>query len=399
MDAPLLMTRRIVILELTAVSWLLASLAGCGAPETATESRTLRLTSATRHVKVYFERGRFGGWPANHGIWIWGDEVLVGFSKGYYKDLGDRHHIDREKPEAHMLARSLDGGETWVVEDPGAKGYLITAGDILHGTGRPGIEVPELMDSTGGINFVHPDFAMALRTDSVDAGTGRFFYSYDRGRTWAGPYRLPNFGAPGIAPRTDYIVNGVSDCMIFLTAAKSDAEEGRPLCARTTDGGKTWTRISWIGPEPRGFSIMPASVRLSTTEILVATRHREGPRRWIQAYLSTDDGASWSELSTPVPDAGIGNPPAMIRLADGRICLMYGFRGEPYSIRATLSADNGRTWGDEILLRADGSSRDIGYVRAVQRPDGKVVVVYYFSDDHTGPERYIAATIWDPDGE
>jgi len=126
MDAPLLMTRRIVILELTAVSWLLASLAGCGAPETATESRTLRLASATRHVKVYFERGRFGGWPANHGIWIWGDEILVGFSKGYYKDLGDRHHIDREKPEAHMLARSLDGGETWVVEDPGAKGYLIT---------------------------------------------------------------------------------------------------------------------------------------------------------------------------------------------------------------------------------------------------------------------------------
>ena len=63
-----------------------------------------------------------------------------------------------------------------------------------------------------------------------------------------------------------------------------------------------------------------------------------------------------------------------------------------------LSADNGRTWDDEILLRADGSSRDIGYVRAVQRPDGKVVAVYYFSDARTGPERYIGATIWDPEG-
>ena len=40
-------------------------------------------------------------------IWIWGDEILVGFSKGYYKDLGDRNHIDREKPEYHMLARSF----------------------------------------------------------------------------------------------------------------------------------------------------------------------------------------------------------------------------------------------------------------------------------------------------
>ena len=33
-----------------------------------------------RHVKVYAERGRFGGWPANHGLWSWGDEILVGFS-------------------------------------------------------------------------------------------------------------------------------------------------------------------------------------------------------------------------------------------------------------------------------------------------------------------------------
>ena len=61
------------------------------------------------NVIVYKEAGRFGGWPANHGIWSWGDEILVGFSRGYYKDLGDRHHIDREKPEEHLLARSLDG--------------------------------------------------------------------------------------------------------------------------------------------------------------------------------------------------------------------------------------------------------------------------------------------------
>jgi hypothetical protein len=76
---------------------------------------------AVEHVEVYYEPGMFGGWPANHGIWIWGNEILVGLSKGYYKDLGDRHHIDREKPEFHMLARSLDGGLTWTIEDPGAR--------------------------------------------------------------------------------------------------------------------------------------------------------------------------------------------------------------------------------------------------------------------------------------
>ena len=388
-----------MIRRLAAIAWSLITMVGCGSSRAGIRGPgPANSLNCTRHVKVYFEKDRFGGWPANHGIWSWGNEILVGFSRGYYKDLGDRHHIDRERPEAHMLARSRDGGETWSIEDPGAKGYLLTDGAVLHGTPRPGIVVPELMESDGGINFAHPDFALTLRTNSVDAGIGRFFYTYDRGSTWKGPYRLPNFGAPGIAPRTDYIVNGESDCMIFLTAAKSDSEEGRPLCARTTDGGKTWNRVSWIGPEPGGFSIMPASVRLSATEILVATRRREGPRRWIQAYLSQDNGVSWNDLSEPVRDAGIGNPPAMIRLSDGRICLLYGYRGKPYSIRATLSGDGGRTWGEEILLRADGSSRDIGYVRAVQRPDGRVVGVYYFSDDVTGPERYIAATIWDPDG-
>ena len=53
-----------------------------------------------RHVMIYHRPGRFAGWPANHGIWSWGDEVLVGFSAGTYKDLGpDRHAIDHDKPE------------------------------------------------------------------------------------------------------------------------------------------------------------------------------------------------------------------------------------------------------------------------------------------------------------
>lgn len=52
-----------------------------------------------QHVKVYFQPGRYGGWPANYGIWSWGDEILVGFELGYHKDLGPgRHAIDRDRP-------------------------------------------------------------------------------------------------------------------------------------------------------------------------------------------------------------------------------------------------------------------------------------------------------------
>ena len=57
-----------------------------------------------RHVVVYGEPGRFAGWPANHGIWSWGDEILVGFSRGYYKDRGPCHHIDHDKAEEFIGA-------------------------------------------------------------------------------------------------------------------------------------------------------------------------------------------------------------------------------------------------------------------------------------------------------
>ena len=65
------------------------------------------------HKEVCFETGRFAGWPANNGIWSWGNEIVVGFVLGYYKENPTGgHDIDRDKPSERLQARSLDGGET-----------------------------------------------------------------------------------------------------------------------------------------------------------------------------------------------------------------------------------------------------------------------------------------------
>ena len=236
---------------------------------------------------------------------------------------------------------------------------------------------------------------MTLRMENSNNGVSRYYYSYDRGTTWRGPYALPLFGQPGVMARTDYIVNGPSDCMLFLTASKANRKEGRPFCARTTDGGRTWRFLSFIGPEPAGYAIMPSTVRLSPTDLVTTIRRLDAPRSWIDAYASHDDGRSWSFLATPEPDTGEGNPPSLLRLPDGRLCLIYGVRARPYGIRARLSDDGGKTWSQAIVLRDDGGSTDVGYVRSVVRPDGKVVAVYYYSD-RSGPTRYIGATIFDP---
>src|SRR5690242_9982830 len=73
---------------------------------------------AASHTVIYRETGRFGGWPANHGIWSWGNEIVVGFRSAHFKVMPVGHARDPEKPEEEYQARSLDGGKTWTVEKP-----------------------------------------------------------------------------------------------------------------------------------------------------------------------------------------------------------------------------------------------------------------------------------------
>jgi hypothetical protein len=361
------------------------------------------------HVTIYRERGRFAGWPANYGIWSWGDEIVLGFTVGYHQADGGYHARDRSKPFVTMQARSLDGGRTWDVapipcKTPGDRG--LSADEHMN----PGMGVGDVLDAEhapvdhpGGIDFIHPDFALLCARTGLRAGTRSFFYtSIDRCRSWQGPFKLPTYGQTGIAARTDCVVSGPKECTLFLTANKRNGHEGRIFCARTTDGGGTFDFLAWIGPEPPGYHIMPASVRLSPSRLLVAVRCCDAPanpdarRHWIDLYTSDDDGKTWVAWKRPVPDTGRGgNPPALTRLQDGRLCLTYGYRAAPFGIRARLSQDDGATWGEEILLREDGGCHDLGYPRTVQRPDGTVVTAYYFNDAPLG-ERYIAATLWRP---
>ncbi len=67
---------------------------------TALPGGLLSAQSAIEHKLLYKETGRFGGWPANHGIWSWGDEILCGFSAAYFKRMpANRHQYDNQKPE------------------------------------------------------------------------------------------------------------------------------------------------------------------------------------------------------------------------------------------------------------------------------------------------------------
>jgi hypothetical protein len=339
------------------------------------------------NIIVYQEPGRFAGWPANSGIWSWDNEILVGFKQAYFKKRADHetHSIDPNRPSAAVFARSVDGGKTWNLEVPS-----VFNDKELKATPCP-----------GKINFAHPDLAIAFVWT-------RFYVSYDRGKSWEGPWLLPSFDSfdQALTSRTDYIVNSKDECLFFLSTKYVERwGMDRVFCAKTSNGGLTFDMLSWITREPHlGRSVMPSTIRCSEKELVTALRRRldvnpKGPENklWIDIYASLDNGETW-EYRSHLADTGKrnGNPPSLVKLKDGGLVTIYGCRKPPFGIRAKISGDKGKTWSDEIILRGDGRNWDLGYPRSVVRPDGKIVSVYYFSTKQS-PEQFIAATIWDAD--
>ncbi len=362
-----------------------------------------------RQVTVFRQPGRFAGWPANYGIWRWGAEIVVGFTVGAHKTVARGHARDKNQPFVNMQARSLDGGESWQLEPfaglrPGGRG--LSADEHLD----EGLRLGEVMTAASAppppapLNFAQPDFALMAARTGLRRGAFSFFYvSYDRCRSWAGPFRLPSFGQSAIAARSAYLIQSAQSALFFLTANKADGAEGKIICARTTDGGQSFRLLGEVGGEPSGagdFAIMPAALQLPGGRLLCARRCRQGAagKSWIDLYCSDDEGRSWAYLSRPADfqEAGhSGNPPCLLRLPDGRLALIYGNRDRPYRICARLSADAGQSWSGEITLRGGGANGDLGYVQAALRADGAVVAVYYFNDRPDGDgERFIEATLW-----
>ena len=352
-----------------------------------------------RHTIVAIEKGKFHGWPANNGVWHWGNEILVGYTQVEYAETGG-HNIKPDSPQLSLLARSRDGGETWQMFDP--EGYVGDPAEKTH-LAQP-------------VNFRHEGFAMRVFGDTYHGTAdpeGGFYYSYDKGATWNGPYFLgdiaehPEFKGMILTPRTDYVVLGENTCIIMVSARIPDTGlSDKTACIRTNDGGLTFEFLSWVVPlsDPHR-AAMPQTVLTGEDDLVLAARRRVIENRdscWIDAYHSADGGRSWEFLSR-VAETGAhnGNPPALVRMEDGRLCCVYGNR-TVREIRGRYSSDNGRTWGREFVIRTNfytgednQDMKDLGYPRAVQRPDGRLVAMYYWaSKEH--PEQYIAATIWQP---
>ena len=348
------------------------------------------------HNIVYKQRGRYGGWPANHGGWSWGNEILISFQDCEDSGVWEDHHSVVRDCERYMIfARSYDGGRSWRIERPAIK-------HVTDETKGP-VSSDDILPCPGSIDFSHPDFCASFTLSGTSAEYPSWWvYSTDRGHHWSAPYAIPTLGFTGVNARTDYHVQSSSEMIVFLTMTKEDGDEGRVVCTRLSGGGSGWELIGCLGDEPEGWEIMPASARRENGDWVCLVRGQtrrtpEGFREWYMSqYHSGDGGVTWQFDRKIIPNSDNSNPPALVVMKDGRWCLAYGWREEPYGLRCRFSHDEARTWGPEHILRDDAACWDLGYPRMAQNEAGEMVVAYYYNDTTEG-ERYIAATIFGED--
>ncbi len=359
------------------------------------------------HTVVAYDHSGWNAVPANNGgngpTWQWGNEILIGYTKGPFATPTSLHQTTDEGPFSSWLARSTDGGETWGTWEPHP--YV---GDDVPPEPPPGDVDPSA-----------PGFVMRVQGNGYHGNAGTcWFCSEDKGNSWRGPYTFghllehPELAELEFTGRTAYVSDGPDALLLFLSVRNPFPGDrmrvrltDKAFVARMSDGGASLAFVSWIVPQSdRSRAVMPAPVRLSDERLVVALRRKSAQRNWIDAYRSEDDRKSWRFLSeigaTEDGNAYNGNPPALVRMADGHLCCVYGNRSR-LQIIARASDNDGATWGPELVLRDDFASAngrpDLGYPRLFQRPDGKLVTAYFWCTADR-PQTHIEATVFRLEG-
>ncbi|MBI5819809.1 MAG: exo-alpha-sialidase [Verrucomicrobia bacterium] len=210
----------------------------------------------------------------------------------------------------------------------------------------------------------------------------------------------------------------------------------RSWVCRSSDGGRTWTQNKeFVAPEKGAGEFVPfgpispgddgalhascyggrrAWHFLSDDDgktwrptAVIAMGYNEtsifhlGGKRWLAAarlksadlFRSDDDGATW-QGPQPVTEPDQINA-HLARLKDGRLLLSYGNRVKgQFGVMAKLSSDEGKSWSEPLRL-AHTLSSDCGYPSSVQRPDGKIVTVYYARSAENHNRYHMGVAIWE----
>jgi sialidase-1 len=327
-------------------------------------------------------------------------EFIVAFRRAPDRKIFGESGTSHVDPNSYLvMVRSADG-EKWT-----------DLPELIYAHPFGGSQDPcllQLRDGTlictsYGWAFVREDGLPNLKKPYAEAGGAIFLGGYlvrsnDGGETWNGPLYPPhippeiNFSACGDplpAFNRGSLYEAKDGRILWVVAAGETVSKTSTHLLISTDKGLTWKYSCPVATDSK--------VTFNETSVY------ETPEGDIVAFLrtadfddqaciarSTDGGKSFNKWE---PMGFQGHPLNAIRLADNRVLLTYGYRHEPFGIRARILNPECTDFATatEIILRDDGGNSDIGYTWPVQMDGNRVLVTYYFNKKNG--TRHIAGTI------
>lgn len=326
---------------------------------------------ATDHVTVARRKGRHFAFP---GITrLPGGQLAVVYRDG----------VAHVCPFGQIaLVRSGDNGRTWgppetVVDTPSDERdpsiHTLPDGNTLvtFNTWNSWMSTPSLKEK-------YAEQSARIGRDGFNTYTGRLLVlSSDGGKTWGERRSLPAFSphGPVVLPSGE----------LFYISSRTVKPRRLIQLWQNSPEAETWTRWAVVAEsewEPSTDQRVPVFGEPHLAALPNGTwlaSLRVNSDGYVRQCRSTDGGRTWTK---PKRLGVRGFPQHVLPLRDGRLLMTYGYRYQPYGVRAVLSRDNGVTWdlADEIILRMGAPSWDLGYPVSLELDDGLVLTVYYTND-------------------
>ncbi len=329
-------------------------------------------------------------------------DFIVAFRRAPDRRIFGERGNSHTDPNSYLVQVRSQDGETWTNEP-----------ELIYAHPFGGSQDPcllKLRDGTllctsYGWSYINQDGIANLKTPYFNIGGGVVFLggylvrSIDGGKTWQGPIYPPHvgeeiyfnsLGEPLPAYNRGALCEG-EDGHVYWVVAVNDSVPVKKTSNHllvSYDKGLTWNYSGVVATDDRA-SFNEASIYETPKGDLVAFLRTANMDDQACIARSTDGGKTfqWEPMGFQ------GHPCHALRLPDDRVLITYGYRHQPYGIRArVLNAEcTNYATSTEIILRDDGGNTDIGYTWSVMLDDNRILVIYYFNKDNG--TRHIAGTI------
>ena len=307
-------------------------------------------------TSILSKEGVFAGWPANHSLHQWDNEILVGYVAG-------DHHAD-ERLTHNVLgqlyflqSRSFDYGKTWSEPEPTQIPEKFRTTDLLEYKDDPKKDIFRIRG-----NYDHGG-------DYLDPSTG-FYASSDKGKTWRGP-----FAFKGLTFDYETYENSSRTCVVnevfYLTRKKARYWASDSVIPCILRDGVFEIQNTLILERPYR-TAMP-SVVSTPNGVFMAVRTKKFPTRFhngIEIFKLQDN--SWVSIRHTFTGNNNGNPPSLF-YKNGELHLFYGNRKKRKILHEKTSDFN--TWTSSVIYEA--ASDDFGYCQSFDAAEKGIGIIFY----------------------